>query len=191
MYTSSEFSIITNQYLTCFSRILNRMMSCMTTANLTNSISRNFIVQMIPHHRAAIEMSKNILCYTTLIPLQEIALDIIREQTEGIRDMERILRCCSRMGNNNQELSCYQNHFREITDTMFSDMENACTVNDINADFMYEMIPHHLGAINMSQNALNFPICPDLKPILESIITSQKKGVYEMEELLSQISGGC
>lgn len=166
-------------------------MSCMTTANLTNSISRNFIVQMIPHHRAAIEMSKNILCYTTLIPLQEIALGIIREQTQGIRDMERILRYCSRMRTDNQELSCYQKNFREIADTMFADMQNACTVNDINANFMYEMIPHHLGAINMSQNALNFPICSELKPILESIITSQQKGVCEMEELLSIISGGC
>lgn len=191
MYTSSEFSIITNQYLTCYTRILNRMISCMTSVNLTNSISRNFIVQMIPHHRAAIEMSKNILCYTTFIPVQEIALGIIREQTQSIRDMERILRCCLRMKNNNQELACYQSSFREIADTMFTDMRNACTVNDINANFMYEMIPHHLGAVNMSQNALQFPVCPDLKPMLESIITTQQKGVCEMEELLSMISGGC
>lgn len=187
MYTSSEFSIITKQYLTCYTRILNRMMSCMNTANLTNSISRNFIVQMIPHHRAAIEMSKNILCYTTFIPVQEIALGIIREQTQSIRDMERIVRSCSRIKNSSQELSCYQNNSREIMDIMFADMKNACTVNDINANFMYEMIPHHLGAVNMSQNALNFPLCADLKPILESIITSQQRGVHEMEELLSQI----
>lgn len=163
----------------------------MNTANLTNSISRNFIVQMIPHHRAAIEMSKNILCYTTFIPVQEIALGIIREQTQSIRDMERIVRCCSRIKSSSQELSCYQNNSREIMDIMFADMQNACTVNDINANFMYEMIPHHLGAVNMSQNALNFPLCSDLKPILESIITSQQKGVHEMEELLSQINSYC
>lgn len=163
----------------------------MNTANLTNSISRNFIVQMIPHHRAAIEMSKNILCYTTFIPVQEIALGIIREQTQSIRDMERIVRCCSRIKNSSQELSCYQNKSREIMDIMFADMQNACTVNDINANFMYEMIPHHLGAVNMSQNALNFALCTDLKPILESIIASQQKGVQEMEELLSQINSYC
>lgn len=53
------------------------MIQGMTEAELTGSISDNFIVQMIPHHRAAIEMSGNILKYTTSIPLQEIALGII------------------------------------------------------------------------------------------------------------------
>lgn len=191
LYTSSSgFSIITNQYLTCFEGILNRMISGMTRANLTNSISHNFIVQMIPHHRGAIEMSKNLLRYTTCIPLQEIALGIIREQTESIRNMEHILRCCARIKNTRQELSCYQNNFHEITRTMFSDMENACKVNDINASFMYEMIPHHMGAVKMSQSALNFPICSGLNPILEAIISSQEKGIRQMEELLSQINEG-
>lgn len=37
----------------------------MTGVCLTDSISGNFIMQMIPHHTAAIEMSANILKYTT------------------------------------------------------------------------------------------------------------------------------
>lgn len=35
----------------------------MTCVKMTNSISAGFITQMITHHRAAIEMSKNLLCY--------------------------------------------------------------------------------------------------------------------------------
>ena len=53
------------------------MIQQMNSAQLSNSISYNFIVQMIPHHKAAIEMSCNLLQYTTLVPLQEIALNII------------------------------------------------------------------------------------------------------------------
>ena len=49
---------------------------------------------------------------------------------------------------------------------------------------MREMIPHHKGAIRMSENALRFDICPELKPILCEIITSQQKGVSEMTQLL-------
>ncbi len=45
----------------------------MSNAKLTNSISHNFIVQMIPHHEAAIEMSENILKYTSNDSLQNIA----------------------------------------------------------------------------------------------------------------------
>lgn len=185
---SSEISIVTDKYLCCFDQILNRMIRGMTSAKLTNSISHNFIVQMIPHHRAAIEMSRNLLCYTTYIPLQEIALSIIREQTKSICDMERILCQCSRLKNSSQEICGYETNFHDITQTMFSEMEDACVSNDINISFMHEMIPHHMGAIRMSENALQFSVCPGLIPILEAIITSQKQGVCEMEALLSQLS---
>lgn len=189
--TSRKLSIVTDKYLDCFYRILDRMIFGMTTARLTNSISHNFIVQMIPHHRAAIEMSRNLLCYTTDIPLQEIALNIIKEQTNSIHNMQQILCCCSRLQNTRQELCSYEERHHEITRVMFSDMKNACVTNDINAAFMYEMIPHHKGAIQMSQSALNFPICSELVPILEAIITSQQKGVCQMEELLSGLCGEC
>ena len=70
---------------------------------------------------------------------------------------------------------------------MFDDMRNACYTNDINANFIREMIPHHRGAIQMSRNALQFPICQELKPIIQSIIVSQQNGIREMECLLKCI----
>lgn len=185
MNSKLEFSNVTMQYLSCFQCILDEMIQGMTSARLSNSISHNFIVQMIPHHRAAIEMSQNLLRYTTDIPLQNIALNIVSEQTKSIRNMQKILCCCSNVINTRQDLQHYQNHICDIMQTMFSGMKEARTTNNINISFMNEMIPHHKGAIQMSQNALSFPICPSLKPILEAIIISQQKGVQEMEKLLS------
>ena len=77
-----QFSNVTMKYLEEFNRILEKMICNMKNAKLTNSISNNFIVQMIPHHRAAIEMSCNILQYTTDLTLQEIASNIVAEQTK-------------------------------------------------------------------------------------------------------------
>ena len=182
-----EFSLVTQKYLARFDEILAEMIHGMTDAELTNSISHNFIVQMIPHHRAAIEMSENILQYTTLIPLQRIAINIVEEQTKSIADMQRALRRCSELRNTEQDLRAYEQQFRRITHVMFAGMRNAHTTNDINADFMREMIPHHEGAIRMSENALRFRICPALQPILQSIIISQRAGVQQMEALLKQI----
>ena len=42
------------EYLRTLHCIIDRMIEGMTCAELTNSISHKFIVQMIPHHRAAI-----------------------------------------------------------------------------------------------------------------------------------------
>lgn len=67
---------------------------------------------------------------------------------------------------------------------MFLKMENACSDNNMNQNFMRKMIPHHKGAIQMSQNALRFPICSKLRPILKAMVKSQSKGVCKIERLL-------
>lgn len=179
-----RLSNVTKDYLAMFQYILDNMIRGMTEADLTASISRNFIVQMIPHHQAAVDMSRNILHYTTNIALQDIAMDIVGEQTKSIENMRRIERCCGRYENTEREVCQYQERAGQIFRAMFSGMENACAVNQINTDFISEMIPHHRGAIAMSENALGYAICPELKPILQDIICSQKKGIMQMQRLL-------
>lgn len=174
----------TRGYLRRYYEILDEMIAGMTCAALTDSISHNFIVQMIPHHQAAIEMSENLLPNSDFAPLRRIAQNIIREQTESIDAMRQALASCSQLSDSRQDLCRYEGAFRRITQTMFSQMRHACADNNINGNFMREMIPHHEGAIRMSKNALCYPICPELKPILQAIITSQERGVREMQCLL-------
>lgn len=186
------FSNVTASYLDCFQEILNKMIFDMTSAQPTESISHTFIVQMIPHHMAAIEMSQNLLQYTTCIPLQNIAQNIITSQTKSIQDMQRADSQCRSFCNSKQALCTYLEAYDHITETMFSSMSNACPANNINVSFMREMIPHHMGAVRMSKSALSFDICPELKPILQAIITSQEKGICQMEALLRKThSNGC
>lgn len=183
MYTC-ELKEQARTYLAEFRRILANMEAGMTGAELCDSISHNFIVQMIPHHRAAIEMSENILRHTGCAALEKIARDIITEQTESIAQMERALPSCTECKNSREAVCCYQNRVDDIMRTMFRDMACAPGTNCLNANFIREMIPHHLGAIRMSENALAYSICAELCPILESIISSQKRGVRQMQNLL-------
>lgn len=184
-----RLSNVTKNYLSAYHCILDGMIQKMTKAELNSSISHNFIVQMIPHHRAAIEMSENILKYTINISLQDIAANIVSEQTRSIENMEKILDCCSRQKDSEQDLCLYQKKMDRIMQVMFSQMGGARSTNEINCDFMREMIPHHMGAVEMSQNTLQYEICPELKPILEAIITSQERGIWQMRNLLRCL--GC
>ena len=68
-----ELSNNTQEYLERFYSVLDTMINGMTAVQPTDSVSMDFIHQMIPHHRAAIQMSENLLRYTTNIPLQNIA----------------------------------------------------------------------------------------------------------------------
>lgn len=187
MECDPRFSNVTSAYLSRFGEILDTMIDAMTAAPLTESISHNFIVQMIPHHQAAIEMSDNILQYTTDIPLQQIAQTIITEQTKSIENMQSLLARCAQQSNSEANLRRYEGRFRQITQMMFAQMRCSCADNNINANFMREMIPHHRGAVRMSENALQYPICAQLKPIVQTIIQSQERGIRQMQCLLARI----
>ena len=186
---SQCFSNNTKDYLREFRLILDDMIEGMTDAELTDSISQNFIVQMIPHHDAAIRMSENLLRYTTNVELQNIALGIVREQTESIENMERILRRCSREKDSRQCIYRYNRKTEEILRAMFARMRNAQSTNSIDCNFIREMIPHHMGAVCMCENALKYDICSGLRPILRAIIRSQKRGIAQMRRLERQL--GC
>lgn len=171
-------------YLSRFYQIFDEMVWGMCSAQLGTSISHNFIVQMVPHHRAAIEMSKNLLWYDSSPALRKIAREIITEQTKGIAEMEGMLERCSSCVNSARDVALYQRRMGNIMSTMFRGMTSAPDTNNIDVDFMREMIPHHEGAIRMAETALQYELCPELIPVLQEIIRSQKQGVQEMEALL-------
>lgn len=179
-----RLSNVAKDYVSTFHNILDAMIQGMTNAELSDSISYNFIVQMIPHHRAAIEMSRNLLKYTTFVPLQDMAMQIVAEQTKSIEDMRQVICACGKIDNCRQDTRCYQAQTDQIMNTMFSEMEKACATNQLNATFMREMIPHHRGAVEMSELALQYRICPELVPILNAIIRSQKQEIRQMQQLL-------
>jgi len=184
MSDSCSFHSSTKNYLTRFYEILDEMIRGMESACLTDSISQNFIVQMIPHHRAAIQMSENVLQYLIEPSLREIAENIITAQTQSIENMRNALPCCGQQTNPCQDVWLYRREFQNIVSDMFQEMNTAKATNNISDTFMREMIPHHRGAVRMSENALRYCICPQLVPILNAIITSQLRGIEEMEELL-------
>lgn len=182
-----ELSNNTQEYLERFYSVLDTMINGMTAVQPTDSVSMDFIHQMIPHHRAAIQMSENLLRYTTNIPLQNIALNIVSAQTKSIEDLMQADPSCAAHVNTTQELTRYWQQNNQILDEMFHEMKNAYAGNSIDVDFIHEMIPHHRGAIRMSENTLRYPLCPQLIPIIDAILTSQRRGIAQMQQLLSYI----
>ncbi len=175
-------------YLCCFYQILDEMVQGMTTAGLTQSISHNFIVQMIPHHRAAIKMSTNILRFTENSAVRRMAQRIIDQQTQGIGQMEDALAACNQLTNPQMDLRLYQRRIDLIYREMYAQMGSAPENNALAAVFMREMIPHRQGAVRMAENALKYDVCTDLVPILRTIVTQQRQEMIQMRSLLSRMN---
>ncbi len=173
-------------YLDAYYDILDEMKREITSAKQTTSISRDFITQMIPHHRAAVKMCENVLRYTVSEPVSTLAQTIIRQQTQDIVEMKAILCPCGTVCNNCQEVCCYRQRNMQILNAMFSAMAHVSGVG-VEQNFLREMIPHHEGAVQMSENVLNFCICQPLRPILQNIIATQEQEISEMRQLLAGI----
>ncbi len=177
------------RYLYRYDEILNQMAEKMLSQNVTNSVTMNFIECMIPHHQAAIDMSKNLLEYTRYQPLREITQDIIKRQTEGIKQMEEICQTTYGFANTPQVVDNYMKKYLEITKNMIEKMKNAPRCVNINLNFTNEMIPHHEGAIAMCENLLLYRIDPRLKLVADSIINEQSEGVQQLKEVQKRLCG--
>ena len=100
--------------------------------------------------------------------------------------MEDILGPCGEICNRPQEVSRYLRRNARALNTMFFAMAHVSGVG-VEQNFLREMIPHHEGAVRMSENALCFCICQPLRPILQNIIATQKREIGEMRRLLAEM----
>ncbi len=171
-------------YLCCFYQILDEMIQSMTTAGLTQSISHNFIVQMIPHRRAAIQMSQNILRFHPSQPVQRFAQRVIDQQTREIAQMEAALPAGSQLANPTADLRLCQRRMDLIYREMYAKMGSAPENNARAAVFLQQMIPHHQGAVRMAENALKYDVCTELVPLLRTIAVRQRQDIAQMRSLL-------
>ncbi len=169
-----------NNYLTRFNEILNNMKYRMLNPCVKQNITLDFIVCMIPHHEAAIYMCKNLLEYSDFKPLIKMCNKIIKMQTDGIMEMKEIGCTTNGFNNSYSETKEYLIKYINITDKMICKMSTAPKCNNINYDFINEMIPHHEGAVNMCENLLKYCIDPRLKEVASSIIIEQSKGIKEL-----------
>lgn len=176
------------RYLFEFDEILNKMAQKMLSRKITTSITDNFINCMIPHHQAAIYMCQSLLNYTNYDPLTRIAYNIIKNQTNGIKQMQYILSNYNKTTNSNQDINFYNSMFFDITTTMVTKMVSSIRSINIDLDFVSEMIPHHEGAVEMCNNLLKYSINPELRKIATDIIKRQTEGIKILKEIQKQLS---
>lgn len=181
-------SNVTKAYLEEYQKILHKMMQGMTYVTITCSISENFIKQIIPFHVAAIKMSENILRYTTNIPVQNLALEIIETSTELIENLEAIQSRCCIVQNSEYELYDYMCTFKEIAEAMFHAMCAPPISNSVNVNYIQEMIIHHQGGIRLAQNVLRFCTCQELIPILQCMLKTLCEQLDDMQKLLDGLT---
>lgn len=79
-----------NCYIARYLSITRNMICKMRNRAECSNINLNFINEMIPHHEGAILMCENLLKYCIDPRLKKMAEDIIKEQSQGIKDLKEV-----------------------------------------------------------------------------------------------------
>lgn len=177
----------TKNYLCCFYQTLDGMVQAMTTAGLTQSISHNFIVQMLPHHRAAIQMASNVLRFTENQAVRRLAQQVVQERTQSIDQLEDVLGPAGQLVNPQQDLRLYQRRMELIYRDMYAKMSRAPENNRLAAVYLRQTLPHRMGAVRMAETALKYDVCTELVPVLRSIAVQHKRELVQTRTLLSRL----
>ena len=137
-----------------------------------------FLSQMIPHHQGAIDMSREALPTLKNPQVKKHAQKIIADQTREIRQMTAMLR-------NDYGVKPAQAH----ANLMKADMKEMMAMKaQGDRMFLQMMIPHHQGAIDMSEMALRQSSSATVKKLARNIIREQKKEIAEFQRLLHHAS---
>lgn len=171
-------------YLCCFYQTLDGMIQGMTAAVLTQSISHNFAVQMVPHCRAAAQMSNNVLRFTQDKAVRRLAQRMAEDCALCAEQLEDVLPACAQLTNARTDLRLYQRRMDLIYREMYAKMGSAPENNARAAVFLQQMIPHHQGAVRMAENALKYDVCTELVPLLRAIAVRQRQDIAQMRSLL-------
>lgn len=176
------------EYLERFYEILDSMILEMTSIDVDNNISQSFILQMIALSGAGIDFSSNLLNHSNNAGIEQLAQNMIDFYTRTIEDLNHIYTRCANISNPNTDIVNYNRAYNYIIENMFVNMSNAVISDDVNINYISEMIPYHLGAVSLIRNAMRFQLCGELMPILRELRIQHSQFVNELRSIYDGVS---
>ncbi|GAA5441491.1 hypothetical protein Dcae01_03028 [Deinococcus caeni] len=138
------------------------------------NFDRAFLTMMIPHHQAAVDMSREILKTTKNTQVKTWANAIIKAQNTEIAQMNALLKTYggpdSKMAGNMQGMMS----------GMVSDIRQA-PVAEKDRAFVKGMIPHHASALMMANMALMQAQDPKVLKLSRDIARDQAQEMYDFQ----------
>jgi uncharacterized protein (DUF305 family) len=149
-----------------------------------NGVDRAYLEQMIPHHLAAVEMAKVALAHTQTPYLRELADTIIGTQTAEIARM-RVMAARLKAS----AMPAVSLGLSKAQMGMGHDIAHLVGADPFDTVFVDMMIPHHEGAVTMSDVVFAKGASADVRQLAEQITNSQRGEIRNMRSFREAITG--
>ena len=174
------------RYLCCYYQILDGMIQGVSAAKLTQSISHNCIVQLLPQHRAAIRLCRNLLEVSNDSAVRRLAQRVAAQEAQAIEELEAELPDAGQLASPQMDLRLFQRRADLIFREMYAQMGATPESNQLDILFLRQMIPQRQGGVRAARTALRYEVSTGLAPILRSVIDAQSREMGQMRALLNQ-----
>lgn len=137
---------------------------------------KDFIINMIPHHQEAVDVSEIIAKRTQNTDVKKTAQAIVEVQKKEIAMMKGWLK------------DWYGEEYTINSDykAMMTTDYKSFPLEDIDTQYYAEMIAHHEGAIEMAQQIQSKTERKEIKEFAAAVIITQSKEVDEMKQFLDE-----
>lgn len=142
-----------------------------------------FLDTMTHHHQGAVEMAKMVLSKSSNDELKKFAQKIIDDQNREIAQMKdwREKWYAGKPAAMNMEMQGMAESMKMMSADGMK-MMDGMNDKDFDIHFLSMMIPHHQGAITMSNEALKKSEKPEIKALAAQIIKAQEAEIKMMQD---------
>lgn len=180
----TEVSVYLDEQATIISDMLENM-----RVKESGSAELDFLISMIPHYEASIDLSKSyLLLGGTNNKLKSLANEIIKEQTEEIENMRELIQEIQKSGITGPEK---EKDYLEIYNKMISShqhiTEETGASNTVEKAYIEGMVIHHQMAVDMANAILKYSSHHEILDIAEDILEMQKEEINQMEEIFNDL----
>jgi uncharacterized protein (DUF305 family) len=146
-----------------------------------------FIDGMIPHHEGAVVMAREALQKSKRPEIQKLAQSIIIAQDKEIGQMKDWRKAWySTVPDTPMMYDTSMGHMMPMSDQMRNSMmmsgDLGAADDQFDLRFLNAMIPHHQGAIDMANQAIEKSNRSEIKQLSQDILSSQQKEIDQMTQ---------
>lgn len=167
-----------------FLAIMDSMMVNMIKAPKGKTIDEDFLLQMIPHHLAAIEMARHEINNGNNFEMVQLAKSILTEQQIEVQQMFSWIKQLKTVDKN--FIPQYAEVINQTMLKMMKGLPETQTLLDIDHAFASTMLPHHQAAIDMTRVILKYGEDLQIKAFAKMLISSEQLEIQQMSIYLKK-----